>query len=191
MKNKTNKKQPVKCFFDLEFTGLHKKTTPISLGIVSECGKRFYAEFTDFDTTQVDEWVRDNVLKNLIYNEYVHFLDNDTENNKLHIKNNTAVIKAALMDWLNTNFSKVEFWGDCVVWDWLLMVDLLMEGDTMRKIPKILNTAQPFDIFTLLKTKGVNPKEKRHILAGVEENTNQHNSEYDAEITKIIYFKYE
>lgn len=44
-----------KLFFDTEFTGLHKNTTLISIGIVSECGCKFYAELTDYDKTQIDE----------------------------------------------------------------------------------------------------------------------------------------
>lgn len=182
-------KKVTKLFFDLEFTGLHKNTTPISLGIVSECGKRFYAEFNDYDTKQVDEWIHDNVIANLLYGDYIHYQSHNEETETLHMKNDTAMIKKALLEWLY-QFSKVEFWGDCIVWDWLLMVDLLMEGETMRKIPKILNTAQPYDIFTLLKVKGINSKEQRHILAEVDPSSNQHNSEYDANITKIIYYKY-
>lgn len=34
-------------FFDTEFTGLHKDTTLISIGLVSETGEKFYAEFDD------------------------------------------------------------------------------------------------------------------------------------------------
>lgn len=49
-------------FFDTEFTGLHQNTTLISIGIVSECGKTFYAECLDFDESQVNEWIRENVL---------------------------------------------------------------------------------------------------------------------------------
>ena len=36
-----------KIFFDTEFTGLHQNTTLISIGLVSECGKSFYAELVD------------------------------------------------------------------------------------------------------------------------------------------------
>ena len=39
----------MKIFFDFEFTGLTMKTTPISLGMVTEDGHKFYAEFTDYD----------------------------------------------------------------------------------------------------------------------------------------------
>lgn len=54
-----------KVFLDTEFTGLHKNTTLISIGLVSECGKTFYAEFTDYDRSQVDEWIQTNVINNL------------------------------------------------------------------------------------------------------------------------------
>lgn len=53
-------------YFDTEFTGLHKDTTLISIGIVSENGKKFYAEFLDFDFDQVNGWIEENVLDNLI-----------------------------------------------------------------------------------------------------------------------------
>jgi len=32
-------------FFDTEFTGLHKDTTLISIGLIAEDGRTFYAEF--------------------------------------------------------------------------------------------------------------------------------------------------
>ena len=32
-------------FIDFEFSGLHMKTTPISIGIVTDSGYKFYAEF--------------------------------------------------------------------------------------------------------------------------------------------------
>ena len=54
----------MRCFMDTEFTGLHQKTTLISLGIVSEDGRTFYAEFNDYAQDQVDEWLKDNVIKN-------------------------------------------------------------------------------------------------------------------------------
>lgn len=52
-------------YFDTEFTGLHKDTTLISLGIVSDDDKKFYAEFTDYDRSQIDDWIEDNVINNL------------------------------------------------------------------------------------------------------------------------------
>lgn len=57
-------------YFDMEFTGLHQNTTPISIGLISECGKySFYAEFTDFNQSQCDDWINKNVIDNLEYND--------------------------------------------------------------------------------------------------------------------------
>lgn len=55
-----------KIFFDTEFTGLHQNTTLISIGLVSDEGERFYAELTDYDETQCDDWITKNVLDHLL-----------------------------------------------------------------------------------------------------------------------------
>ena len=52
-------------YFDTEFTGLVPGTTLISLGIVSENGDKFYAEFNDYNEDLVDDWVRENVISKL------------------------------------------------------------------------------------------------------------------------------
>lgn len=56
-------------YFDCEFTGLRKDTTLISLGIVAEDGRKFYADFCDYDRSQCDDWILDNVLSNLYLSE--------------------------------------------------------------------------------------------------------------------------
>ena len=56
-----------KIFFDTKFTGLQNGTTLISIGEISECGKTFYAELTDFNLLQVDAWVEENVLSKLFF----------------------------------------------------------------------------------------------------------------------------
>lgn len=55
-----------KIFFDTEFTGLHQNTTLVSIGLVSDEGERFYAELTDYDETQCDDWITKNVLDHLL-----------------------------------------------------------------------------------------------------------------------------
>ena len=54
-------------FFDTEFTGLHQNTTLISIGLITQDEKTFYAEFTDYDKNQVDTWIQENVISNLIF----------------------------------------------------------------------------------------------------------------------------
>ena len=56
----------MKIFLDTEFTGLHQYTTLISIGIISEFGDTFYAEFSDYDKNQVDNWIQENVINNYI-----------------------------------------------------------------------------------------------------------------------------
>ena len=56
-------------FYDLEYTRKHQFTTPISKGIVSNDGtEEFYAEFTDYDYSQVDQWLQTNII-NLLQRE--------------------------------------------------------------------------------------------------------------------------
>jgi len=44
----------MKIFFDSEFTGLHQKTTLISIGLISEDDRYFYYECIDYDKDHVD-----------------------------------------------------------------------------------------------------------------------------------------
>ena len=70
------------CTLDFEFTGLHIKTTPISIGLITDCGHKFYAEFNDYDKTQCDDWITENVIKKLSFNDYIHYLENNEDEKK-------------------------------------------------------------------------------------------------------------
>jgi len=92
-----------KVFFDTEFTGLHQNTTLISIGLISECGKTFYAELTDYDKSQVDEWLQTNVISKLTLKDegYQGFYED------LKVLGNMELVQTKLRDWLN-QFEKVE-----------------------------------------------------------------------------------
>ena len=62
-------------YTDLEFTGLHKDTTVISVGCISEDGRTFYGECSDYDKTQVDQWLIDNVIKGHAYAKGLYWGD--------------------------------------------------------------------------------------------------------------------
>ena len=55
----------LKIFFDTEFTGLRQDTTLISIGMISENGRQFYAELTDYNEKLCDDWIKENVLEHL------------------------------------------------------------------------------------------------------------------------------
>lgn len=86
----------LKLFFDTEFTGLHKNTTLISLGIVSEDGKKFYAEFQDYDREQCDEWIKENVIKNCFIPIFPSHSDIEKEIKKME-KNGYEISKIPSM----------------------------------------------------------------------------------------------
>ncbi|MDK2932399.1 MAG: hypothetical protein PWP27_209 [Clostridiales bacterium] len=176
----------MKVFFDTEFTGLHKSTSLISIGLISENGKTFYAEFNDFDVEQVDEWIQKNIINNLKWAEY----DGVATTRKLYddlsfdteLKNNKLEIKKELKEWLN-QFENVEIWSDCLAYDWILFCDIF--GHAFN-IPKNVYYI-PFDICTLFKIKGIDPDINREEFAGIEGK--KHNALHDAKVIKACYEK--
>lgn len=176
----------MKIFFDTEFTGLHQKTTLISIGLVSEDGKQFYAELNDYDKTQVNDWIQENVLKNLW---------NPNEPEKVKLPNDTneffhgdkEYIREKLSAWLS-QWEQVEMWSDCLSYDWVLFNDLF---GTAFDIPKNVYYI-PFDICTLFKMKEVDPDINReHFALGDSklEDDQKHNALWDAKIIKGCYEK--
>ena len=155
----------MRVFFDTEFTGLTKHTTLISIGCVAENGQEFYAELNDFDESQVDDWLKDNVM--------VH-LRGPAES--------TSQVSNRLKDWLS-QFDEVEIWSDCLAYDWVLFNHLF--GHAFN-IPKNVYYI-PFDICTLFKIKGVDPDINREEFTGSEGM--KHNAIHDARVIKLCYDK--
>lgn len=60
-------------FLDTEFTGLDQKSPDlISIALVDEAGREFYAELPEWDwTVQCNEWVHFNVVPHLWRGDYV------------------------------------------------------------------------------------------------------------------------
>ncbi len=55
----------MKYFYDTEFIEDGKTIDLISIGIVSEDGRGYYAISTEFDASKASQWVKDNVLTKL------------------------------------------------------------------------------------------------------------------------------
>lgn len=170
-------------FFDTEFTGLHARTTLISIGLVAETGESFYAELTDFDVGQVDSWLEENVLNKLVLGE----MQNNTvfvDGTNVRFKGDKKTLKNVLGKWLN-QFGPVEIWSDCLSYDWVLFNDIFEHA---FKIPKNVCYI-PFDICTLFKIKGVDPDISRENFAECPGATSlkKHNSLWDAQTIKMCY----
>lgn len=169
----------MRLFFDTEFTGLHKGTTIISMGIKAENGKTFYAEFNDYDKGQVDDWIQKNVIDNLLHDN----IDFNIMADKVVYGNSRQVAKS-LREWLQ-QFDHVEMWSDCLAYDWILFNDLYTHA---FNIPNNVYYI-PFDICTLMKIKGVDPDISREQFIDNSIEGKKHNSLYDAKVIEACYNK--
>ncbi len=59
----------MKYFYDTEFIEDGKTIDLVSIGIIAEDGRTYYAISREFDETKADEWVVKNVLSKLDYKE--------------------------------------------------------------------------------------------------------------------------
>lgn len=188
-----------KLFLDTEFTGLHKNTTLISLSLVTEDGNFFYAEFTDYNVMQVDGWIKDNVIKNLIFQ---HRPDNTASSastptgTDYNVKGNTEFVLKQLLQWLGelskNSQEKFEVWADVPHYDWVLFCDIF--GGAMNLPQCIFYIC--FDLATKFKElPGGDPDCNRlDFLKSVlghstvmETITAPHNALNDAIVTKTIW----
>lgn len=122
----------MKVYFDTEFTGLHKNTDLISIGLIAENGKLFYAEITDYDKSQINDWLKENVIDNLLFgnNSGFKFYKNPlivgSKPNRLiyHDKN---TVRYELNQWLKRFDTDIQFVSDVCHYDMVLLIDLLAD----------------------------------------------------------------
>lgn len=193
-----NKKHATKIFFDMEFTGLHQKTTLISIGMVSLCGKRFYAEFTDYDKSQVDDWVRENVISSLKFEKYINtekgkkeLKEMNSEKHKLgtwgygddnyydwvgclgtwwECNGPTEIIKKKLTVFLSQFTDDHTPFDSIEMWGDCLSYDWVLFNNIWGTAFDIPKNIYyiPFDICTLFKAKGIDPDISRESFSGIK-----------------------
>lgn len=178
-----------KVFYDSEFTGLHQNTTLISIGLVADTGEIFYAEFTDYDKSQVDDWIKENVIKHTLWlnkerycNIKSGLLMPDKTSSERYL-GNTKFITNKLTKWL-AQFRQIEFWSDCLAYDWMLFCQLFGHAFS---IPKNIYYI-PFDLSTVFRIKGIDPDINRLEFSELK-NVKNHNALDDALIIKACYEK--
>lgn len=176
----------MKIFFDTEFTGLHKNTTLISLGCVDENGMTFYAEFTDYDEAQCNDWIKDNVLAHLIGGKPGAV----GVNGNIIVRGNKKDIATKFRNWLSC-YDEVQFVSDVCHYDMVLLIDIfgtafdLPEGvsaschDINQDIARHYgcSEAEAFD------------KSREEFLADYDMvvDGDKHNALYDAKVIKALY----
>lgn len=182
-------------FFDTEFTGLHKDTTLISLGIVSDDGKKFYAEFNNYDESQCDEWIKNNVINNLHLGGMGDGIsDIDEEPSGIMVRGNKNYVSKELKEWIS-QFDSIQFVSDVCHYDFVLLIDLLTGGKTALDLPDNISAVCHDINSDIARHYGISDKEafdksREEIvseLCGHEVEGTKHNALYDAEVIKAIY----
>jgi len=180
-----------KLFLDTEFSGLHQKTTLISIGIVSETGETFYCELDDYDETQCDKWIKDNVIAKLKHKRPLVFMPTPIPNDRKisdypdgaeqypysrinHYNSQEDSIAGFSIDMMGdmdnlkdeltewlAQFKKIEIWSDTYAYDWVLFCEIFGHA---FKVPEQVDYI-PFDLSTLFKVKGIDPDVSREDYA--------------------------
>jgi hypothetical protein len=95
-------------FVDTEFIDDGKTIDLISIGIVAEDGREFYAESDEFDREKAGDWVKEHVYPHL--------------SGYCAILSTRQSIKEAIMRFLDVEaFGTPEFWGWCAAYDWVAL----------------------------------------------------------------------
>jgi hypothetical protein len=174
----------MKLYLDSEFTGLHQHSTLISLGLITETGKTFYAEFNDYDKSQVTPWIKNNVIKNLKFNNYKTKITHPSKKDT-NIKDSTEVIRSELLKWLESFYTQFEIWSDLLPYDWVLFCELF--GGALN-IPSCIYYI-PFDLCTLFEINNIDPDINREEFAGVTLTKRKHNALFDAYVIRLCVEK--
>lgn len=205
-------------YYDSEFTGLHRNSTFISIAFISESGNYFYAEFNDYDKTQVNDWIQNNVINNLIHPpgdivDFSYLVKSISPNSHGSIKQyniemvgNSCDIRNELYKWIKTesdilSTDQVQIYTDCYAYDWILLVDLLSNDElsSAQGMPDFINYI-PIDLSTALWSRGIDPDISREEFAEVSTNSDdidiiypitstKHNSLFDALVAKKCFEK--
>lgn len=176
-------------FFDTEFTGLHKDTTLISIGLIAENGRTFYAEFVDYSRVQIDDWIQRNVIDNLKFKELGSFLN--TRDGNVEAKGTKQYISKYLKEWLESFDQPIQLVSDVCHYDMVLFIDLFGSAfDLPKNVSPVCHDLNQ-DIATHY-TCGDDYSAfdaSREQLLGYEVDGDKHNSLYDAKVIKYLYDK--
>ena len=125
----------MKYFFDTEFIEDGKTIDLISIGIVAEDGREFYAENLEADLSKASKWVKDNVIVHLWSRQQdkssanAWIRDGGTGGLLSHSEIRAEVLRFCLPE----IFGKPEFWAYYADYDWVAFCQLF---GTMMDLPK-------------------------------------------------------
>lgn len=109
----------MKYFLDTEFIEIPGSIQLISVGIVAEDGRTFYAENTSFDERMADDWVKENVLRKLKW--WPHRAPFKSTSNIYHFESYGPItwIKDHIIEFVKDDPSPI-FYGYFADYDWVI-----------------------------------------------------------------------
>lgn len=177
-----------KVFLDTEFTGLHQRTSLISIALVTEHGKAFYAEVLDFDRQQVDPWVQRHVVDHLWFAHTADYKQTMSAlwkylpmDNVQYIAKEIVGVASDLRQWIS-DLGYIEIWGDVPSFDWVLFNDLL--GGPLLMPHNVYYI--PFDLATAFRMNGLDPDLSRRLFSLLADLP-EHNALADALMIRSCY----
>lgn len=177
----------MKVFFDTEFTGLHKDTSLISLGLVDEKGKTFYAEFLGYNADQVNDWIQKNVIDNLKHKTCIeNWCNEDLEH--FECVGYSYYVKTQLIAWLS-RYDSVELVSDVCHYDMVLFIDIFGGAfDLPENVsPACHDINQDIARHFNISEREAFDKSREEIADTIQDD--KHNALYDAMVIKNIYEK--
>lgn len=179
----------INIYFDTEFTGLQKDTNLISIGLISETGEEFYAEFSSINTEVLDSWIRNNVLNNTVKYGNLQVTDLVLDETNYHFGTKEE-IRVELEAWLK-QYNDVQLISDVCHYDMVLFIDIF---GTAFDIPSIVNPYcydinNDIALYCDISYKEAFNLNREDFLSeeGIDIKGVKHNSLYDAKVIKEIY----
>ena len=176
-------------FMDSEFCGLQKDTQLISIGLISEDGREFYAEFASINTELLDDWIIENVLMNTAKYGEVNETDIVINESDYHFGTKEE-IQEELKEWLS-QFDEVQLVSDVCHYDMVLFIDIFGSAfDLPENVsPVCYDINQDIASYYEESQKDAFNRNREDILEekGITIVGQKHNSLYDARVIQQIY----
>lgn len=161
-------------FYDTEFIEDGKTIDLISIDIVAEDGREYYAISTEFKKRKASQWVKDNVISKLPPRYVNPMYESPRLREESRAWKSRNQIKSDIMDFIGAD--KPELWAYYADYDHVALCQLFGRMmDLPSNFPMYTN-----DLKQLCNEKG-NPK--------LPKNQNEHSALDDAKWVKDMYYK--
>lgn len=168
-------------FFDTEFIDLGNRVELVSIGIVREDGRTFYAESTCYDKREADEWLHKNVFDKLYLHKTLK-LNSKAVNPQLmatEVFGDLAFIESEILEWFGSD-ENIRMYAYYASHDWTAFCSIF---GRMMNVPSKFGM-YPTCLKNLMDFKGLTTEWKQ---ATVPDPTGEHNALVDAKWNVELY----